>query len=158
MASTLIKPGLYTVVDKLKGQFGDAILGVTEFRDEITVRVKPEVWVEVHKFLKTDPDSLFTQMIDLTAADYPLRPDRFDIITHLLSMDKVLRIRLKTQTEEHIPSLVPVWNTSNWHERETYDLFGIIFDGHPDLRRILLTDDWEGFPLRKDYPLEGYDI
>ena len=77
---------------------------------------------------------------------------------HLLSLDKAHRLRTKTQTTEHIPSLVPVWRTANWHERETYDLFGIIYDGHPDLRRILLTDDWEGFPLRKDYPVEGYDI
>lgn len=155
---SLVKPSLYPVVEKLKQQFGEAILSVTEFRDEITVRVKTEAWLDVHKFLKSDPDCAFNMMIDETAADYPLRTQRFDVITHLLSLDKAHRIRVKSQTDEHIPSLVAVWRTANWHERETYDLFGIIYDGHPDLRRILLTDDWEGFPLRKDYPVEGYDV
>lgn len=153
-----IQDSLQVVVDRLKDKFGGNILSVSEFRDELTVRFKPEVWLEAHKFLKEDPDCAFNMMIDETAADYPLRPDRFDVICHLLSLDKRHRLRTKTQTAEHIPSLVPVWRTANWHERETYDLFGIIYDGHPDLRRILLTEDWEGFPLRKDYPVEGYDM
>jgi len=153
-----MQDSLQVVVDRLKDKFGDNILSVSEFRDEVTVRFKPEVWLEAHTFLKEDPDCAFNMMIDETAADYPLRPDRFDVICHLLSLDKRHRLRTKTQTVEHIPSLVPVWRTANWHERETYDLFGIIYDGHPDLRRILLTEDWEGFPLRKDYPVEGYDM
>ncbi len=153
-----MQASLQVVVDKLNAKFGDAILSVTEFRDEVTVRFKPAVWVEAHQFLKTDEDCAFNMLIDETAADYPLRPERFDVICHLLSLGKIHRLRTKTQTAEHIDTLVPVWTTANWHEREAYDLFGIIYDGHPDLRRILLTDDWEGFPLRKDYPVEGYDI
>lgn len=153
-----MQESLQVVVDKLQQKFGDSILSVTEFRDEVTVRFKPQVWTEAHQFLKQDEDCRFNMLIDETAADYPLRPDRFDIICHLLSLDKRHRLRTKTQTAEHIPSLFPVWRTANWLEREVYDLFGVIFDGHPDLRRILLTDDWEGFPLRKDYPTEGYDI
>ncbi len=153
-----IQESLNVVRDRMHEKFGDQVLSVTEFRDELTIRVKPEAWFEAHKFLKADDDCAFNMLIDETAADYPLRPERFDVITHLLSLSKAHRLRLKTQTTEHIPSLYPVWRTANWLERETYDLFGIIFDGHPDLRRILLTDDWEGFPLRKDYPVEGYDI
>ncbi len=153
-----MQPGLEVVVNRLREKFGESVLSVTEFRDEVTVRFKPEIWLEAHQFLKTDEDCAFNMLIDETAADYPLRPERFDVIVHLLSLSKVQRLRTKTQTSEHIPSLVPLWRTANWHERETYDLFGIIYDGHPDLRRILLTDDWEGFPLRKDYPVEGYDI
>lgn len=153
-----MQESLQVVVNNLKTRFGDSILGISEFRDEVTVRFQPAVWLEAHQFLKQDPDCGFNMLIDETAADYPLRPDRFDVITHLLSLTKVHRLRVKTQTAEHIPSLFPVWRTANWLEREIYDLFGIIFDGHPDLRRILLTEDWEGFPLRKDYPVEGYDI
>ena len=153
-----MQESLKVVVNKLQEKFGDSVLGVSEFRDEVTVRFKPQAWVEAHRFLKEDADCDFKMMIDETAADYPLRPERFDVITHLLSIDKAHRLRCKTQTAEHIPTLYSVWRTANWLERETYDLFGVIFDGHPDLRRILLTDDWEGFPLRKDYPVEGYDI
>jgi NADH-quinone oxidoreductase subunit C len=153
-----IQESLQVVVQKLQDKFGDSILSVQEFRDEVTVRFKPQVWVEAHRFLKEDEDCAFNMLIDETAADYPLRTERFDVITHLLSLGKAHRLRVKTQTAEHIPTLYPVWKTANWLERETYDLFGIIFDGHPDLRRILLTEDWEGFPLRKDYPIEGYDI
>jgi NADH-quinone oxidoreductase subunit C len=153
-----MQDSLALVVSKLQDKFGDAILSVTEFRDEVTVRFKPAVWVEAHLFLKEDADCAFNMMIDETVADYPLRPERFDVICHLLSLDKRHRLRTKTQTAEHIPSLISVWSTANWHEREAYDMFGVIYDGHPDLRRILMAEDWEGFPLRKDYPVEGYDI
>lgn len=153
-----IQESLQVVVQKVQDKFGDSVVAVNIFRDELTIRVKPQVWLEAHRFLKEDEDCAFNMLIDETAADYPLRPERFDVITHLLSLPKRHRIRIKSQTAEYMPSLVPVWRTANWLEREVYDLFGIIYDGHPDLRRILLTDDWEGFPLRKDYPVEGYDI
>lgn len=153
-----MKESLQVVVQKLREKFGDDILSISEFRDEVTVRVKKPAWTNVHQFLRDDPDSAFNLMIDETAADYPLRDERFDIIVHHYSIDKKHRIRVKTSTSETIPSLYPLWQTANWLERETYDLFGVIFEGHPDLRRILLTDDWEGYPLRKDYPVEGYDI
>jgi NADH-quinone oxidoreductase subunit C len=153
-----MKESLQVVVEKLREKFGDDILSVAEFRDEVTVRVKKPCWFELNQFLRDDPDCQFGLMIDETAADYPLRDDRFDIIVHLLSITKKHRLRIKTSTSEKIPSLYPVWKTANWLEREVYDLFGVIFDGHPDLRRILLTEDWDGYPLRKDYPTEGYDI
>jgi NADH-quinone oxidoreductase subunit C len=153
-----MKESLQVVAQKLQEKFGDKVLAITEFRDEVTVRVKKAAWFEVHQFLRDDPDCAFGMMIDETAADYPLRDERFDVISHLLSITKRHRFRIKASTSENIPSLCAVWKTANWLERETYDMFGIIYDGHPDLRRILMAEDWEGFPLRKDYPTEGYDI
>lgn len=155
-----MQESLQIVVDRVKDRFGDAILSVVEFRDEVTVRVKKAEWYNLHQFLRDNPDTDFAMMIDETAADFPLRNERFDVITHLLSLKKHHRLRVKTALAENeeIPSLYPLWKTANWLERETYDLFGTVFAGHPDLRRILMPDDWEGYPLRKDYPLEGYDI
>ncbi len=153
-----MQESLQTVVNLVQEKFGGSVLSVTEFRDEVTIRVKKAAWTELHQFLKNDPDCSFNMCIDVTAADYPLREDRFDIICHLLSLDKAHRLRTKASTSERIDSLVPVWRTANWEERETYDLFGVIFEGHPDLRRIMMPEDWEGYPLRKDYPVEGYDF
>jgi NADH-quinone oxidoreductase subunit C len=152
-----IQESLRTVVSRVQEKFGDSVLGVTEFRDEVTIRVKREVWRDLHNFLKSDPDCDFNMCIDVTAADYPLRDMRFDVVCHMLSLNKAHRLRTKAATDERIESLVPVWRTANWEERETYDLFGIVFEGHPDLRRILMPDTWETFPLRKDYPVEGYE-
>jgi NADH-quinone oxidoreductase subunit C len=152
-----MQESLQTVVNRVEEKFGSSVLTVTEFRDEVTIRVKKSVWLELHQFLKQEPDADFNMCIDVTAADYPLREERFDVICHMLSLNKAHRLRTKTATAERIDSLVPVWRTANWEERETYDLFGIIFEGHPDLRRIMLPDTWESFPLRKDYPVEGYE-
>jgi len=152
-----MKESLQTVVQKLQEKFGDNILNIAEFRDEVTVRVKKPVWFDTLQFLNDDPDCNFKLLVDETAADYPLREDRFDIIVHLMSIEIKHRLRVKTSTSERIPTLYPIWKTANWLDREVYDLFGVIFEGHPDLRRILMADDWEGFPLRKDYPVEGYD-
>ena len=152
-----MQESLKTVVQRVQEKFGEAVLSVTEFRDEVTVRVKKEIWRELHTFLKSDPDCDFNMCVDVTAADYPLREERFDVICHLLSLNKAHRLRTKAATAERIDSLTPVWRTTNWEERETYDLFGVIFEGHPDLRRIMMPYDWESFPLRKDYPVEGYD-
>ncbi|MEI6043612.1 MAG: NADH-quinone oxidoreductase subunit C [Chloroflexota bacterium] len=152
-----MQESLQTVVNRVQEKFGTSVLSVTEFRDEVTIRVKKKVWLELHQFLKNDPDSDFSMCIDVTAADYPLREERFDVICHMLSINKAHRLRTKTATTERVNSLVPVWRTANWEERETYDLFGILFEGHPDLRRIMLPETWESFPLRKDYPVEGYE-
>jgi len=152
-----MQESLQIVVQRVQEKFGEAVLGVTEFRDEVTVRVKREVWRELHEFLKLDPDCNFNLCVDVTAADYPLRDQRFDIVCHMLSLNKAHRLRTKAATDERIASLAPVWRTANWEERETYDLFGVVFEGHPDLRRIMMPEDWEGYPLRKDYPMEGYD-
>jgi NADH-quinone oxidoreductase subunit C len=155
-----MQASLQVVVDRVKNRFGESILSVVEFRDEVTIRVTKQDWYDLHQFLRDDSETNFAMMIDETAADYPLRQDRFDVITHLLSLDKRHRLRVKTALNENdeIPSLYPLWKTANWLEREAYDLFGVIFAGHPDLRRILLPENWEGYPLRKDYPVEGYDI
>lgn len=152
-----MQDSLQIVVNRVQEKFGEAVLGVSEFRDEVTIRVKREAWGDLHRFLKADSDCDFNMCIDVTAADYPLREMRFDVICHLLSLNKLHRLRTKAATDERIASLVPMWRTANWEERETYDLFGVVFEGHPDLRRIMMPDDWEGFPLRKDYPTEGYD-
>ena len=113
------------------------------------------------EFLKTAPGSEFNFLADLCGFD--LGPDeepRFEVNYHLFSTTRHHRLRLKVLLNEddvHVPTVTSVWRTANWHERETFDLFGVIFDGHPDLRRILLPDDWQGYALRKDFPLRGYE-
>ena len=113
----------------------------------------------VAQYLATEPALRFSLLSDITTVDnFPLEP-RFEVLYHLVSIDRRDRIRLKVRLAGKNPSIAsvtPVWPTANWHERESFDLFGIQFPGHPDLKRILMPDDWEGFPLRKDYPTEGY--
>jgi NADH-quinone oxidoreductase subunit C len=125
---------------------------------ELTLDVEPSRLIETVRYLRDDPACLFISFIDLTAVDYPTRVPRFDVVTHLLSPRHNRRIRLKAATDEDIPvdSLTPLFPAANWFERETYDLFGIVFTGHPDLRRILTDYGFEGHPLRKDFPMTGY--
>jgi NADH-quinone oxidoreductase subunit C len=115
----------------------------------------------VSAFLKTSPELEFNFLADLCGFDRgPEEEPRFEVNYHLFSTSKHHRVRLKvllTEDDPHVPTVSGVWRTANWHERETYDLFGIIFDDHPDLRRILLPDDWQGHALRKDFPLRGYE-
>ena len=101
----------------------------------------------------------FDWLSDLTALDWPKREKRFDIVLNMYSFEKNERLRLKTQASihEHVPSVQGVWATANWMEREVYDMFGVVFDGHPDLKRILLPDEWQGYPLRKDYDILTQD-
>jgi NADH-quinone oxidoreductase subunit C len=131
---------------------------VIEFRGETTVVVPPSHVVRVAEYLATEPSLAFTFLSDITAVDrFPIEP-RFELNYQLLSLDLRQRLRLRVRVpgnEPVVASVVPVWPTANWHERENFDLFGIRFEGHPDLTRILLPDDWEGHPLRKDYPVEG---
>jgi NADH-quinone oxidoreductase subunit C len=122
------------------------------------VVVPPSHLVRVAEYLATEPSLAFTFLSDITAVDrFPIEP-RFELNYQLLSLDLRQRLRLRVRVpgnEPVVASVVPVWPTANWHERENFDLFGIRFEGHPDLTRILLPDDWEGHPLRKDYPVEG---
>jgi NADH-quinone oxidoreductase subunit C len=113
---------------------------------------------DVLTFLRDDPRCLFVCFTDLCGADYPEREKRFDVVYQLLSPKKNLRIRVKVQTDEAtpVPSAVPVYPAADWCERETYDLFGVVFDGHPDLRRILTDYGFDGHPLRKDFPMTGF--
>jgi len=132
---------------------------VLEFRGETTVVVPREHLRRATEFLSSEPSLHFSFLSDITTLDrFPLEP-RFEVNYHLVSIDRRERLRLKVRVAGAdcvVPSVTSVWPTANWHERENYDLFGIRFDGHPDLRRILMPDDWEGYPLRKDYPVEGY--
>jgi NADH-quinone oxidoreductase subunit C len=147
------------VLQKLREWDADAVAEVLEFRGEITVVVPRERLKRVAEFLAADPSLRFSFLSDITPVDrFPLEP-RFEVNYHLVSMDRRERLRLKVKlggSDPSISSVTGIWPTANWHERESYDLFGIRFEGHPDLRRILMPDDWEGYPLRKDYPTEGY--
>lgn len=153
-----VDPEQNIAVQRLREAMPDAIEAVGSFRDQVTVRLHKERLVEACFFLRDTPGLEFDFMTDLTAVDYPARPKRFDVVIHLYSMTQnhLLRVKTGLAEGESCPTLVGVWKTSNWQERECFDMFGITFEGHPDLRRILLPEDWEGFPLRKDYPLAGY--
>lgn len=148
------------IVDTLKEKFGDAIIDVTEFRGETTVHVKPESIVDVCTFLRDDPSAAYNFMSDISAVDiFPHEP-RFQVNYHLYSMSHNTRLRLKVSVRENvsIPSVTAVWPAANWAERETYDLFGVKFSDHPDLRRLLLPDDYLGHPMRRDAPLVEEEV
>jgi NADH-quinone oxidoreductase subunit C len=145
------------VVRKLKEWDPQAVTEVIEFRGETTVVIPQERLRRATEFLAADLG--FTFLSDITAVDrFPLEP-RFELNYHLLALDRQERLRLKVRVsgrEPVVPSVTAIWPGANWHERESYDLMGIRFEGHPELTRILMPDDWEGYPLRKDYPVEGY--
>lgn len=145
------------VVQKLKEKFPNSVLDSYSFRDENTVIIKKEDIAEVCRFLKSDPDLSFDFLSDLCGVDYMGREPRFEVVYHLFSIDKHHRIRFKAMVGkgEKISSVVGIWGTADWHEREAFDMYGIIFEGHPNLTRILMPEDWDGHPLRKDYPLKG---
>ncbi|MEN9011870.1 MAG: NADH-quinone oxidoreductase subunit C [Yoonia sp.] len=136
----------------------DCVLSWEVANDELTVTLAPSSIVSFVEFLKTDGACKFSTLIDITAVDYPTRGKRFDVIYHFLSMYQNHRIRLRTQIheDEMVPSIIDVHPSSNWFEREIFDMFGILFTGHPDLRRILTDYGFRGFPLRKDFPTTGY--
>jgi NADH-quinone oxidoreductase subunit C len=147
------------VVHKLEEWDAQAVAEVLEFRGETTIVVPPEHLRRAAEFLATERSLGFSFLSDISTLDrFPIEP-RFEVNYHLLSLDRRERLRLKVRLAGSNPvvaSVTSIWPTANWHERENYDLFGIRFEGHPDLRRILMPDEWEGHPLRKDYPVEGY--
>lgn len=144
-------------VVKLREKYAASIIDVVEFRGEVTVTVKRDDIIPVLSFLKQSLQ--YNLLTDVTAVDYlGKKAERFMMVYQLYSIPNKDRLRIKAAVSEgdcRIQSATQVWQTANWLEREVYDLFGITFDNHPDLRRILMTDDWEGHPLRKDYPLQG---
>jgi NADH-quinone oxidoreductase subunit C len=147
-----------TDMTKLKSTFPDAVVNVEEYRGDVTVTIKRDALLPVCTFLRDDPDCSFRFLVDVTAVDYKDKTPRFVVVYHLLSHEHSQRLRLKVpldDEEQEIETVIGIWPTANWHERETYDLMGIKFLNHPDLRRILLPYHWECHPLRKDYPLEG---
>ena len=151
-----------TTVETIREKFPRAVVETTEFRDEQTVVLKPESLVAVCTYLQKRLQ--YTFLSTITAVDWPDRVPRYDVVYHLLSIPNQSVIRLKVRVgergEDHpsVPTVTSVWPGANWYEREVYDLFGIVFAGHPDLRRILMPMDWTTHPLRKDYPLTGFDL
>ena len=145
----------------LQDSHGDALVEVIQAFGEITIIVPRERIVELCDYLKRTPNFEFNLLADICGVDRgPEEDPRFEVNYHLFSTTKFHRLRLKVVLSEedlHVPTVTAIWRTANWHERETFDMFGVIFDGHPDLRRILLPDDWQGHALRKDFPLRGYE-
>jgi NADH-quinone oxidoreductase subunit C len=151
----------HPAVRELRAAFPQAVLDIIRFRDETTIHVSRQEFRNIAFFLRDHERLALNFLTDVTAVDMlRLRTEpRFDVVAQLYSIPNRVRLRLKAGCNdgETVPSLVPVWNGANWLEREVYDMFGIIFEGHPNLRRMLLPDDWaEGHPLRKDYPLRGW--
>ena len=149
---------LKELADHITGSIDNDIHSVAIAHGELTVNARADRIVAVMKFLRDDSVCRFIQLIDLCGVDYPERSQRFDVVYHLLSMHNNLRIRIKAKVgeDETIPSVIPVYPGANWFEREAFDMYGIVFDEHPDLRRILTDYGFEGYPLRKDFPLTGY--
>jgi NADH-quinone oxidoreductase subunit C len=147
-------------VKKLKDKFPDAVLGVETFREEVTVTVSKKAIVEICRFLHSDPELQFHLLTDLCGVDHFQKTPRFEVVYHLCSVKNNQRLRVKAGVgeTESILTVSTVWKVANWYEREAYDLLGIHFENHPDLRRILLWDGYEGYPLRKDFPVEGPDF
>jgi NADH-quinone oxidoreductase subunit C len=146
------------ILEKLSTHFKDSITSVKEFRGELTVVVKKEDLVRICDFLKHDEELKFELLEDLSGVDMYTPTDRFQVVYHLFSLKNRYRLRVKVVVDESdlkVPTISSVWSTANWHEREAYDMFGIIFDGHPDLRRLYMPDEFEYYPLRKDFPLMG---
>ena len=145
------------LVQRMKARFGEAIREATLDRKQAIVLVDAAQWLDVARYC--GDDEKFDYLVDLTAVDWPKRERRFDVVANLYSFAKNERLRLKAHLGENeaIASVVSIWATSNWLEREAFDMFGIQFDGHPDLRRILLPEEWQGYPLRKDYDILKQD-
>ena len=149
------------LVDKVKKLFADDIIDTTVFRGEVIHCVEKKSLRSICNLLKTDSELEMNYLVDILGVDIKtLKPDspRFEVVYLLYSISKRHRIRLKIRLAdgESVPTVSDIWRSADWPEREVYDMFGIIFDNHPNLKRIYLADDWKGFPLRKDYPLRGY--
>ncbi|MBI5026865.1 MAG: NADH-quinone oxidoreductase subunit C [Nitrospirae bacterium] len=148
------------IAEKIKEKFQEDVLDIVQFLDQVSVIVRKDRIVGICRFLHDDPDLYFDYLADICGVDYPDREMRFEVVYNLYSIKHRHRILLKAlvkETDPSIDSAMPVWIGANWHEREVYDMYGITFNGHPDLRRILLPEDWTGYPLRKDYPLKGQE-
>ncbi|MDP3340324.1 NADH-quinone oxidoreductase subunit C [Frigidibacter sp.] len=142
----------------IEGRRGDAVVSTSIAFGELTVTATLAGLPGLMDFLRSDPTCAFSTLVDITAVDYPTRPERFDVVYHLLSMYRNHRVRVKValREEDMVPSMIGIYTAANWFEREVFDMFGILFSGHPDLRRILTDYGFRGFPLRKDFPTTGY--
>jgi len=146
------------LIDNLKQRFEDGIIATSLFKDEVTHLVSKSSLVSIGGYLKTDPALQMNYLVDVIGVDYSPASPRFEVVYHLYSISQRHRIRLKVKVEEgeSLPSVTGIWPAADFPEREAYDMYGIYFDNHPNLKRIYMPHDWEGFPLRKDYPLRGY--
>lgn len=153
MKETLQELGLY-----LKSELSSGIVAIDYVLGELTISIKRESVGRVMSFLRDDPNCLFKILVDVCGVDYPSRAERFDVVYHLLSIKHNQRIRVKLRTDEAtpVPSVVPQFPSANWFEREVWDMYGVYFAGHPDLRRILMDYGFDGHPQRRDFPLTGY--
>ena len=149
---------LDTLGKTVAGALAPAVSGYALAHDELTLTAKASDIVSVLRFLRDDSRCLFWCLIDITAVDWPSRERRFDVVYHLLSPKHNARVRIKIETDEATPvsSVIEVFPNADWYEREAYDLYGVVFTGHPDMRRILTDYGFEGHPLRKDFPLTGF--
>jgi NADH-quinone oxidoreductase subunit C len=146
------------VIDAATAVVGDALVKAKDAVDEITLTVRRDSIVEVLRALRDTPGLEYQQLMEIAGVDYPDRPERFEVDYHLLSLTKNRRIRVKVTTDERtpVPSVTGLWPVAGWLEREVYDMYGVVFAGNPDLRRILTDYGFEGFPQRKDFPLTGH--
>ena len=146
------------VVDRARAVLGEALLGAWERAGEVTLHVARDQIVTVLTSLRDDPELRYQQLMEMVGVDYPENPERFEVDYCLLSLSNNRRIRVKltTDAETPVPSVVGVWPVAGWLEREIWDLYGVLFDGNPDLRRILTDYGFQGHPFRKDFPLTGY--
>ncbi len=144
------------IIARLKKENENLILETSEFRGDFTIIVPTEKITDVAKILKEDEELAFDLIEDVTAIDWAKRENRFTVVYHIYSLKNNFRIRIKVNLDgEEVPSVASVWTGANWYERETYDMYGIIFTGHPDLRRMYMPEEFEYHPLRKEFPLRG---
>jgi NADH-quinone oxidoreductase subunit C len=146
------------IVDTLRSRFPETIEAINEFRGDLTVQVKKQDIVQVCEFLKNDPALSFEMLIDLLGVDMYRPEGRFEVVYNLYSLKNKEYLRLKVLVDERdpvVPTITGVWSGANWHERETFDMIGIRFSGHPDLRRLYMPEEYVYYPLRKDFPLTG---
>ncbi len=149
---------LETLAQSIQADLAGAVTGYEIVRGELTLRAEAAHIVKVARYLRDARQCQFSCIIDITAVDWPGREKRFDVVYHFLSPRLNQRVRVKIETDETtpVPSIIDVYRGADWYERETYDLYGVLFTGHPDLRRILTDYGFEGHPLRKDFPLTGF--
>ena len=146
------------IAEKLQHAFSKSIQSVSDFRGELTVIVEKDALFSICQFLRDEEELCFDSLRDLCGVDYYKPEDRYEVVYNLYSIKYNVRLRLKVRVDEsdlHVPSVCSIWSTANWLERETYDMFGIKFDNHPDLRRMYMPEEFEYYPLRKDFPLMG---
>ncbi|MBI1936958.1 MAG: NADH-quinone oxidoreductase subunit C [Ignavibacteriales bacterium] len=146
------------IVEKVKEKFGESLQDVNEFRGDLSLTIHKDKILQLAEFLHNDSELAFTMCKDVTAIDWAVRKNRFTVVYHLLSLKNNFNLRVKANLENEpytIESVTSVWRSADWYERETYDMYGIVFENHPDLRRMYMPEGFEYYPLRKDFPVLG---